>query len=195
MGNWQEVVNEQLSLLREQDLRDVLVTFVGEDWNWFDVTSRQSGVRAYLVQQDSNISHYETFAMLLIERLAKESDSPILYFHTKGVSAPGHDGKRRWRKLMEDHVIRKWRENLAPLVDHDVVGVNWLECPTPHFSGNFWMARADWIRKLPDFVAYHSSRQFVRTNCEFWIGSAHGCRVHSLVYRNQPFWEEPWRWS
>jgi hypothetical protein len=194
MGDWRQVVEEQLGLLRECGLRDVIVTFVGTGLDWFGQTCRSAGVRAYVEQSDPNIMHYETFAMLLIERLAKETDEPILYFHTKGVSNPGDPNKAKWRRCMEEHLVRRWREHVPHLEHHDAIGVNWIDCATPHFSGNYWLARAGWLRQLPDFVAYHHSRQLVRYNCEFWIGSAPGCRPLSLFCRNQPFWTGEWRW-
>jgi hypothetical protein len=190
MDGWRDVVREQMALLRYAGLTRAYATHVGGHENDLLEEAAHNGVTLKLDRADANVMHYETFAMLLIERLAKESDNPILYFHTKGVSASWHEGKTRWRRLMERLVVARWRENLTHLKDHDAVGVNWYACDTPHFSGNFWLARADWLRKLPDFVTYHNSRKLVRYTCEFWIGSAPGCRPRSLACSGQVFWAD-----
>lgn len=183
MGDWKQVVTEQFQMLREVGLTNLLVTHVGDELEWLFDNARAHGITINLRRHSPNIAHYETFAMLLIEQLAAESDTPILYFHTKGVSTPGDEGKRKWRKLMEKHVIRKWRENLTLLETHDVVGVDWLPCEHSHFVGNFWMARADWIRRLEPFTTFHHNMRLVRFSCEFWIGWAPNPKVYSYVCR------------
>lgn len=189
MNDWQNVVIEQLKMLREVGLTDILVTFVGDGLEWFFDAARAYGITVNLRRYSPNVSHYETFAMLLIEQLAKESDTPIMYFHTKGVSVPPDAGKRKWRKLMEKYVIRKWKENLKLLESHDVVGVDWLHCDHPHFVGNFWMARADWIRRLEPFVTFHHNLRLVRFSCEFWIGWAPNPRIHSYVCHGRMWYD------
>jgi hypothetical protein len=189
MGDWKAVAHDQLAMLKTQGLTEVHTTFVGGELGWLLREARRLGVTLKLDRTDPNLLHYETFAILLIERMAKATERPFLYLHTKGVSVQGHRGKQRWRRLMEMHVIEKWRENLAHLKDYDLVGVNWFANPG-HFCGNFWLARADWIRKLADFVRWHHAHNLVRTSCEFWIGSAPSPRALSLVCHDQPFWND-----
>jgi hypothetical protein len=190
MGNWKEVVPEQLSLLVDTSLKDIRIIHLGEDREWLEKEIRRHGLDARIILSDPNLHHCETLAMIEVERLAKEerTDRPILYMHTKGVSNPGDMGKRKWRVLMEEAVVRQWRENVLHLERHDAVGVNWLEHGEQHFSGTFWIARPDWIRRLPNFRAYHSARGMNRYSCEMWIGAAQWCRAKSLVCSNQPFW-------
>jgi hypothetical protein len=167
MTNWQEVVLEQFGLIRLAELNQCAIryTHVGpvEDLKWIECTAREFQIEMVLVRNDVQILHYETFAMLEIERLAKCSNEPFLYFHTKGVSAGWHDGKRSWRRLMQREVLAKWKSLLPRLEASDAIGVGWLPCERPHFSGNFWLARADWIRKLPDFATYHNQNRLERT--------------------------------
>ena len=186
MGNWKDVVNHQLRLLRACELhRDVAITYVGSELQWLKDRCQVHGVNARIVRDDPNVQHYETFAMLHIEQLARETDRPILYFHTKGVSNPGHAQKTAWRTLMEEWVIRRWRENIKQLENHDAVGVSWWEQGEQHFSGNFWMANPDWIRKLPPFRSYHIAKDHTRFSCEMWIGAAQYCNAYSLGCRNE----------
>lgn len=188
LGDWREVVVEQLVLLRESGLREVRVTHVGDGLDWLLDEAARQGVDLTVVRSDPNVSHYETFALIEVERLAKEDQTqrPILYLHTKGVSTPDDPRKAPWRRLMGELVVRRWRENVARLGEWDVVGFNWRpHDPTPHFSGNFWIARPEWIAKLARFVDYHNDLRFVRYSCEFWIGSTPGCRGYTVGVLNR----------
>lgn len=197
---WKSVVSEQLALLREVGLSHVRATYVGQGVEWFVAEAERCAIALNLVRADTNTDHYETFALLEVERLAKEerTDRPIMYLHTKGVSAPHHVGKLKWRKFMEYHTVRQWQRNLTALADHDCVGVDWIDGvghSCGHFCGNFWIATADWIRRLPDFWGYHNARDRVRFSCESWIGSNPSVRPHSLVCRNQTLWYDDFDWS
>lgn len=191
MGNVAEVADEQFRLLAESGLTDVRVTHVGPGWEAVRDTAERHGVRPTLVRSDPNVNHYETFGLLEVDRLARaeQTDRPVLYLHTKGVSNPADYGKVLWRRLMNDHVVRRWRSNLGHLVGHDAVGVNWITGGLQHFSGNFWLARPDWLRRLPEYAAYHASRDFVRYACETWIGAAQYCDAVSLGCRDHNFWQ------
>ena len=172
MGHWQTVAAEQLQLLADSGLTQVDCTFVGVGTDWLKAEADKHGVKLNMVRADENLLHYETFAMLHIEELAEMTDRPILYFHTKGVSyRPGNKNKRQWRRIMEEYVVRRWRQNLPYLKDHDAVGVNWFDRGEQHFSGTFWMANTAWIRRLPDFASYHAGKDYVRFSCEMWIGA------------------------
>lgn len=190
MGNWQEVVWEQLGLLRAVGLTAVRVTHVGDGLDWLRAAFARSGVEMHLVRSDPDTGHCETLAMLEVERLARVErvGRPVLYLHTKGVSDPAAHDKWLWRRVMEEHVVRRWPENVAALADHDAVGVNWQQDGEQHFSGTFWIARPDWLRRLPDFAEYHDRMGRVRYSCEKWIGAAPGCRAKSLACGDHPFW-------
>lgn len=199
MGHWKHVAAEQLQLLADSDLTEVDCTFVGTGSDWLKEEALSVGVNLNIVRQDENLLHYETFAMLHIEELAETTDKPILYFHTKGVSHhPDDKNKIMWRRVMEEHVVRRWRQNLPYLRTHDAVGVNWFSDGEQHFSGTFWMANADWIRRLPDYASYHAHKDYVRFSCEMWIGAVgSGCKAKSLVCQNEHWWYDDYdftRW-
>lgn len=197
MGNsWLGIVNEQLLMLKESGLADSLytlgdsvgITHVGPDGSLAVVLecARLHGVPVHVVRSDPNTDHYETFAMMEIDRLAKgqQTNRPIIYMHTKGVTNPSDSLKTSWRRAMGHAVISKWRENVGYLADggrYDAAGFIWIAQGEQHFTGTFWMARADWIRKLPAFVPYHHAKRLVRYSCELWIGAqAHPtCRAFS----------------
>lgn len=195
MGNWQEVVRQQMALLKDCGLAQALasngesvrLTHVGICVDFVLSEAKRHNVPISVVRSDPNTDHYETFAMIEIDRLAKEENvnRPILYFHTKGVTAPHDTRKQLWRVAMENYVVREWRRNVEILgdgKDWDAIGWNWLDFGERHFSGNFWIALPSWIRKLPPYIPYHHAKGLVRFSCEMWIGAqAHPlCRAYSL---------------
>jgi hypothetical protein len=188
MGNWKEVVNEQLALLQRVGLTSVQSTYVGPEPQWLESCAKEHSIDLHLVKQSPNTDHYETFAMLHIEELAKSSDKPVLYFHTKGVSNPGDHRKPIWRRLMGRWVVERWKENLDLLATHETVGVDWLHCTHSHYVGNFWLARADYLRRQEPFVTFHTNMSMTRFSCEFWIGWGNP-KNHSHVCRNLMWWD------
>lgn len=203
MGNWPDVVREQFLMLRESGLAGALagvgdavaMTHLGPPESLPAVLAEAArhDVPVRVVVSDQNTDHYETLAMIEIERLAKveRTDRPILYMHTKGVSNPGDSAKHLWRRVMGYHVVHKWRENVGYLSDtggYDACGFNWWNHGEQHFSGTFWVARADWIRRLPNFVPFHHAKGLVRYSCELWIGAAQWCRAYSHGCMNGVTW-------
>jgi hypothetical protein len=86
---------------------------------------------------------------------------------------------RYWRTLMLDQVVRNHDECTRLLLDHHAVGTNWRG---DHYAGNFWWARSDHVRRLPDVRGLQTAprrisgdpRFNVRIQCEFWVGMAQG---------------------
>ena len=102
---------------------------------------------------------------------AANSESYILYFHTKGASRKTRFTED-WRKCMQYFCITNWRECYQALQSgYDLVGINWQEDTSmgyhPHFSGGFWWAKAAYINTLTD-KALDSTFRYDR---EFWIGT------------------------
>ncbi len=102
---------------------------------------------------------FEHPAMLAVESLAKHGDDPVLYCHGKGVSyRPPQPQMERWRQhlntLLRD--APSWVERLKTeaidavgpcLLDHAEYGVSF-------YAGNFWLARAGYLRNLPDYADF-----------------------------------------
>lgn len=186
MMDWAPVVREQLDLMQRVGLTVIHGTHLGEGREVVQRWARERGVDLVWESSDPNLSHYETHAMLLIERLARVNEGCTLYWHTKGVSHPGSDVHRRWRQAMQRHLIEPWRAVLAQMGGHDIAGLSFGFCfGRPHYPGNFWMARNDYVRRLPDYAPYHGSLQLTRFTCETWHGEAsRGARVLSLGARD-----------
>lgn len=207
MGNWIEVVSHQLDLLRSVGLDGIYVSILGtlDDRDVFLSLARERSLQVEIRFHHSDLTLYEVPAMRMIENWCLDHpDAYFLYFHTKGVSDVDCPIKSKWRTLMELYVIANWRENCSILErGYDAVGVCWKDMhPLSHFSGNFYIAKADFITRLTPFATYYMNprhskvwQHYHRLGPEFWLGSGDGYpNVYSLVARNkniehQDFWD------
>lgn len=184
---WKSIVREQLVDLARVGLQRIHATHVGEGETWLLDEAARQGLDLVLCEHHADVRQWECPAIRLVERLAQNDDRPILYLHSKGVS---HDPKsepvyHEWRRLMMRELVERWFEHLPLLDSHDAIGVNWWT-KRPHFSGNFWLATAAWIRRLPRFDTYFRDRY----SCERWIGAIPGCRARSLACTNKRLWDQ-----
>jgi hypothetical protein len=85
----------------------------------------------------------------------------VLYFHTKGITAfnrhldftedaTTYANYYYWRKFLDWGMLTNWEKHVGNLNKTELSGVNYMTTPAPHFSGGYFWARADYIRKLPD---------------------------------------------
>jgi len=180
MGSWRKVTEEQAALFSRVGLRP-MIGIVGP--------RRRMHFKRLgdIVYRGRSVKEYETPTVQKLWEwcIANPSDA-VLYCHTKGVSKPGKL-RDRWRALMEKWVVERWKSNLHLLEDHDIIGVDFMHRnrgygKTEHFSGNFWMARADWIAKLMSPVVYRDSlpRHRKRYAPEMWPLTTPGYRFVSL---------------
>jgi hypothetical protein len=185
MGNYKTVVAEQLALLSSSGLTAVDLSHVGKDLAFVQDQAERFGVSLRIVADSKKLNRYELPALEHVHQLAHEGDTPVLYFHTKGVSKPKDEGRAVWRRIMGEYVVRGWRANcsILRLEPADVVGVNWHQNPQ-HFSGNFWCATAEHLRRLPPI----SQTWRDRFSAEWWVGCATDIRPVSLLVRDFCWW-------
>lgn len=122
-----------------------------------------------------------------VQLIAKEKpDSNIFYLHSKGVTYQDSDKARNvrsWRRYMEYFTMEKWEKCVETLKTANMCGVEWLNCQhastqkieTPGiFAGNFWWARADYIRTCSPMLGSHLGSDWCfehRFECEVFITS------------------------
>jgi hypothetical protein len=162
-SGWEQLFSEQMGLLFMSGLLDKARLIISVNG-----TSPLPILPGQIVYRTDGFS--EKPSLLLAKQYAEEfPDSRILYFHSKGISHPTKN-QDDWRMMMQHFILVKWREAVALLDTHDVVGVNWRTFPVPHSSGNYWWANASFLRQLdPGFLSEHD-----RMSQEFWIGSVPG---------------------
>lgn len=184
---WKPIVLEQMALFNEVGVTPVACVLGTEaDAEWV----REQG--AVVQSVHPSMAQFETPTLQAMWEWCRENpDGYAMYVHSKGASQPGDDRRRVWRQLMGYYVIGDWPSTIDKLKNADVAGVSWLDRHW-HFSGNFFMARADWINKLPSPLDHRyklrppgDNGTWDRLGCELWIGSNHSVRVASLCGRNK----------
>jgi hypothetical protein len=141
MGNWKEILDDQLDKLVRSGLYEktstIYVTVLGDepirDDPKFDVV------------RYSDLTMYE---FPTLKRIQESEADYVWYIHSKGVSHPTAEHLTDWRNYMEYFVIERHEDCIRELDDHDCVGVELKYIPSPHYSGNFWWARGDYVRGL-----------------------------------------------
>lgn len=186
MGAYREVVSEIFETLLRSGLsaaaQDVFLGIVGEG----EVVI-PANLKCTILFRYPKVEQYE-FPTLqgLQESMQGRKDAAVLYLHTKGATVRPQDKPTAndWRRYMLHFVVERFEECLARLADHDVCGVDWRTEPKPHFSGNFWWARGDYIAALPRVSALAAPEAdwiiSRRHNAEFWIGMGPNVRAASL---------------
>jgi hypothetical protein len=192
LNNWRDVVQEQYDLFQSVGLRPIAgVLGSQEDAAWI----KSLGIEIGYTSPD--MKNWETLTLqMLWEWCLSHPAGSVLYVHSKGVTAPTSENKRAWRHLMAYYVIKRWRHNLHRLAVADVVGVDWQHSRSyPHFSGNFWMARSDWISHLPSPLKHRDAggpniagHGWRRMHCEMWLGSRPWHHVEHLCCQNTCLW-------
>ena len=81
-------------------------------------------------------------------------DYKVLFFHAKGASRQFVPQLHAWRMFLEYIVIDRWKECIKKLKTYDAVGAKLRMHPSPHFSGNFWWANADYVATLDESFLY-----------------------------------------
>lgn len=198
LAGWEEVFAEQMHLLSESGYRALRLSVVGaQTLERVNTICEAIGVQISPIFQSPELALFETPCLRAIEDYARNHVGYVLYLHSKGVSDPANELKRRWRRLMMTELVGAWESRMLELPHYDAIGVNWREMPPiSHFSGNFWYASTNYLRTLADFETYYEHPHYTiwdaiedkRLGCEFWISSGPAePRVLSLVCRNTDF--------
>ena len=155
----------------------ILVGINGNDGSWINSLSK----KVEIIYQFDKPELEQSLTLSSIRFLASlETEANIFYVHTKGVTHKNSLAQTDWREYMEYFILTRWKECYLELDKSDVVGVDWhlgegymgatsKKCGnipvTPHFSGNFWWATAEYLKTLPPLFPLINKYQ-----CEFWVG-------------------------
>jgi hypothetical protein len=134
------------------DICDTIYCFITGDKQYIDeiVHYIDNAGKKFVIQKNiPNDTSYERFTLREIYNLINSEDK-ILYIHSKGVTKNGCVTTNiiDWRNVMEYFIIKKHKECIEHLNDHDVVGINYHSEPVPHFSGNFWWVTGKYYLSL-----------------------------------------------
>lgn len=136
-----------------------------------------------IVTEAISANVFEFFTMITLQDVAKElsENAKFWYVHSKGATTavfiPPWDPKDKnpaayWKEYMEYFVVERWQDCMTLLDSHDIVGTEWREVPYKHFSGNFWWANSEYIKRLPDAREYMEQYRWDRFMPEMYVGRA-----------------------
>jgi hypothetical protein len=182
-GEWKLLVQNQMLRLHTSGILDKMsmmtigVSAFGDaDYDWFrDLWKEFSNVNLVRTPHELMPREERSTLMLLKDWCdSSREDTPVLYFHTKGLSRTGYNVEL-WRLYMEYYNIDKWRHAISALSNGwDTYGVNLRDDTEKlfggkyiHYSGNFWWARSFYVKGLGKDMLTGSNRW----DGEFWIGS------------------------
>lgn len=133
-----------------------------------------------IISNSSDPKKYEYPALEYIRQLADNEDCLIYYFHSKGISYQSittrdrqfHSFKRKidaWRELLEYFIFDKWKVAVNVLTaGYDTYSCyRWPPRKYTMYSGSFWWAKSDYIKRLP-----HFDKNIISTNrfySEVWL--------------------------
>ena len=173
MGNWREVLAEQLAMFVEVGLHPRAFV-LGSPEDVAEVAGK-----CEVIGSHQDFQQYETPTLHAAWQWSRENpESLVMYAHTKGVSHVPHEEVRPWRtdlaratldrRLMGETVVRRWRENVERLAEADILGGTLLREPHLHFDGNFWFAKTNWVASLANPWEHRKDRND-RCHSEPWI--------------------------
>ena len=187
IGKYQDIFDEIYSQIIESNLINqvgsINLCIVGQG----DLMIQENDkIKIY---QDSDISSGEFFTLDLLKTFSDsvEKNHKILYLHTKGVTTPDNSCIEDWRKYMTFFNINQYEKCLYSLNQYDSCGVDLVNDPTLHYSGNIWWANSSYIKELPTIneIKFPKTPPIlsIRHNAEFWIGMGNG-NLNSLWNSN-----------
>lgn len=182
-GRWREILEEIFKSLHASGLYErtdrIHVGLVGEEIATF--TPPDSKVQ--IVHRSTNIQEFEFPTLRNLHEYCQTHSCFVYYLHTKGVFRDS-ESVDLWRQYMLHFVVERHADCIAALAQNDVCGVNWQQTPWPHFSGNFWWARSDYIKQLNSIDSLppvvEGRDQGIRHQCERWVCSGNQLREATL---------------
>jgi len=191
INGYEEVVKEQIADLINSGLyraAERIVVGVSGEYREDAIKLFSKYKKFYKFLADDN---YEFPTLEELQRLCESDEkSWVFYIHTKGVSYLDGRGDY-WRQYMMYYNVHKWKDCVAKLRDgHETCGVKLLEAKShhpKHYSGNFWWATSEYIKRLPKVTELNQQDRF---QAEFWVcsGSPNAATLSQLMvdYENKP---------
>ena len=159
------ILNDIISKLIDsnsiQHFENVFIVNIGERLNPNDFQNN----KIQIINYSENTQLFEIPTINLIHAFCEYNDNcEILYLHTKGISYPNSKNVIDWKNMMIHFLVNNCKDCFELLKQYDTVGCNYLETPFKHYSGNFWWATSNYIKKL-NRIPNESKRH----EAEWWI--------------------------
>ena len=143
---FKRILAEQINLLESTGLveasKAIHVVYIGKEPSAFRVPSFSSK----FVVSSRSLSGSEQFTLqLLYDHCVDNVRDVVFYIHSKGTFHPTDENEILRRNLMKA-IAACWKLN--GMAYSDVCGLRASPLPHPHYSGNMWLARCDYVAKL-----------------------------------------------
>lgn len=182
-------VTQFLQLIESSQLLNavdkIFLSYVGNKTNAYQGLHKS----LIVLHASPNIADFELPTINMLWNYAKlNSNNKILYLHTKAIGKPINDCIEDWIEYMLYFCVEKWKECVGLLDTNDTVGVDLLDTPVLHYSGNFWWANSSYIDWLPSPYEFNNLEKYpnplnsVRHNQEFWICYLH--KSHACLWQS-----------
>ena len=166
LPHWNEVMSDQLTKMSESGLLDRIdelhICMCG---NPNSFSAAQESLKEYSnifwihVETDTQLGEWPTLTYLKDYCDKHPEEFYVMYTHLKGLSKFGDPYREGWRQYMDYWQIERWEDNVAALdQNYETTGINFNDEAAytsrnfsnvwPHYSGNFWWARASYVRRL-----------------------------------------------
>mmetsp|Transcript_30554 Transcript_30554/g.51165 ORF Transcript_30554/g.51165 Transcript_30554/m.51165 type:complete len:397 (-) Transcript_30554:673-1863(-) len=176
------IVDSQVKSIHDSGLIDqldrIFYSTMGSEGATFDISDEKYTHLAYYGEEGEEV---QTLSMLY-KFCNNNPTSKVLYFHDKGSFHYSYENLK-FGALLRCYVLNP--HCIKALDDHDICGWRISPTPLPHYSGNFWWARCDYVNKLIDPMSIHNNETFIaqtkelecinadgRYFAESWIASA-----------------------
>jgi hypothetical protein len=164
IGHWREIVTEQLGLLSRAGFTGKIhIGFLGkeDEIGFIYHVATTYGLAFETRWFGEDFTQYEFPTQEWMHTVSKEldADTPMLYFHGKGVSKNVWQWTM-WRWVMNAFNLTRWRDMVEALGTHNCAGFSWVPrgFPVSFFPGTFWWATAGHVAQLTPYPEYR--RQF-----------------------------------
>jgi GR25 family glycosyltransferase involved in LPS biosynthesis len=159
-----------------QEIESIIINNIGIPLDTPSYTGLDN--RISIIQYSDNTQLFEIPTLKLIHEFAKDNqNTKILYVHTKGISydrgRPSYINMINWINMMLYFLADS--KNIELLDTYDTLGCNFLEAPSPHYSGNFWWATGKYLSTLSP------EKLTDKMSAEWWL---HSANPNKLVLHN-----------
>lgn len=149
---WKTIILEQIELIISSKLYDNCVKIyygcscLDCDSQLHALLSSYSKMEKLPIQNMGSFEN-ETISQIIAFSKSRESNAHILYMHSKGITGKSPN-QNYWRDFMMAYMVRLWDVSVNILNNgYNTSGVNSNKY-SQHYSGNFWWARSDYLRRL-----------------------------------------------
>jgi len=172
MNHWEEIVEELVYYIDGNGLlsntNQLLQVTVGPEHKaempkYGSLNKKRKKIKRFSAGFDLRQYEYPTLNRLWETCKATDDEFYVYYCHTKGASYRQNFKSDIWRRVMAEAVLgRSWRECVVKLDEgNNTCGIM---IRNGHYSGNFWWAKASYIRTLRKPL--RSSNRFIH---ETWL--------------------------